>query len=366
MQHWKSLVFGPALLFLCSCGMSPEEMENAVHNYAAHGNMIELEELLQKKPALASHVNPDRNARKRQPLHEAANAAIVKLLLAQGAEVDAKDDFDWTPLHTAGNADVAEALIANGADIAARGQRGVTPLHTTESAEVAELLIRKGADVNDATPNGKHPPLRQHISNGHPYVIKVLLENNAKTDFPLQNGKTCLHLAADRTNPATVSLLLQIGMDPNQKDKLGATPLHYAVFKGCAPIVNLLLENGADPNTKLAEHTVVTTFTGARRPKEKAIGGYTPLQLAESEDVKVLLRDYAAKHKQPEPVAPPKDKKPARVDNWVGKPLADARRALGRPKMRMQKRNSVILTYANREIISDDGITVSIDRKRTP
>ena len=59
-----------------------------------------------------------------------------------------------TPLHFAtfkGHKEIAELLIAKGADLNAKDKKGRTPLFGAAQdgqKEIAELLIAKGADVN--------------------------------------------------------------------------------------------------------------------------------------------------------------------------------------------------------------------------
>jgi ankyrin repeat protein len=79
---------------------------------------------------------------------------LVALLIAHGARLnDAKTGE--TPLHSAiaeRHVDVARLLINQGANVNARNQSGRTPLHFVASLiddpDLAELLIQHGADVN--------------------------------------------------------------------------------------------------------------------------------------------------------------------------------------------------------------------------
>ena len=87
------------------------------------------------------------------PLHLAAlngHKDVAELLLANKAEVNAKDNHGETPLHLAavnGHKDVAELLLANKADVNAKVNDGSTPLHyavTKGHGDVAELLRQYG------------------------------------------------------------------------------------------------------------------------------------------------------------------------------------------------------------------------------
>ena len=53
----------------------------------------------------------------------------VDSLLSAGADVMARDGYDYTPLHDAETSEAIEILLAAGADITAQGRNGFTPLH---------------------------------------------------------------------------------------------------------------------------------------------------------------------------------------------------------------------------------------------
>ena len=81
------------------------------------------------------------------PLHRAGhnkNPTVVEMLLAAGAEIEARDEYGETPLHRAaqwsGNPAVVELLLSAGADPNARDHNGDTPLKYAKHGDVIELL----------------------------------------------------------------------------------------------------------------------------------------------------------------------------------------------------------------------------------
>jgi ankyrin repeat protein len=85
------------------------------------------------------------------------NIEAVKEYLAAGGDVNAKHDMlglQLTPLYVAasqGYKEISELLIANGADVNPKDENVMAPLRVAAELghkEVVELLIAKGADVN--------------------------------------------------------------------------------------------------------------------------------------------------------------------------------------------------------------------------
>jgi ankyrin repeat protein len=114
---------------------------------------------------------------------------IVRLLLANG--VDAYEESGDTALHCASRGfclgekkslaaseALASLLLANGANVMARDLDGATPLHLVRHASVARLLVEKGAMLEVKDKSG-WTPLYRAARSAFPDVVRVLLELGA-------------------------------------------------------------------------------------------------------------------------------------------------------------------------------------------
>lgn len=105
---------------------------------------------------------------------------LMDWLIAQGADINVKDEYDCTPLHyhaKVNNVERVALLLERGADIEAQDKYENTPLHFAEyNAEVAQLLIEKGADVNAKDDRG-NTPLERMLSR----LRNAYIEKAAKT-----------------------------------------------------------------------------------------------------------------------------------------------------------------------------------------
>ena len=105
----------------------------------------------------------------------------------------------------------------------------MTALHwalITDSCDVATLLINRGADVNYPT-DVNDTPLILSIPDC-PEVTALLIEKGATVEPVGQRGMNALHLAAEKSKPATIRLLLNAGADRSVTDEKGRTPLDIA------------------------------------------------------------------------------------------------------------------------------------------
>jgi ankyrin repeat protein len=79
----------------------------------------------------------------------------VKQHLANGTDVNAKDENGYTPLHPAalnGHKEIVELLIAKGADVNAKDNDGKTPLDSAidfKHTETANLLREHGGKTGE-------------------------------------------------------------------------------------------------------------------------------------------------------------------------------------------------------------------------
>jgi len=258
------------------------------------------------KDLLARGADPNAIKLGTTPLHIAAGHGhfdIVKILVENGANVNAKDLMGFTPLHSAimGNhLAIVKFLIENGADINAKaenelpGGTGWTPLHLAASSgnlDIVKYLIDHGADVN-AKDDVWFTPLHEAARFGHSSVVELLIHHGADVNAKSITGSTPLHEAIGVIISARVlhtldkclfvaKLLIDHGADVNAKEGLlGWTPLHCAAKWGFEDLVKLLLESGADP-------TVV------------GIGGRTPADVAEENNnkhVAEIIRNWPKKN----------------------------------------------------------------------
>lgn len=184
---------------------------------------------------------------------------------------------------------VAELLIAKGADVNAKDKQGVTPLTfaiLTQKPALAELLIAKGADVNAKDDHGG-APLLWAIGKQIPSVAKSLINKGADVNVvgneQDSEGYTPLHYAALFDDFDTTTELLAAGAKINVKNRNGETPLFVAAKLGRYDIVNLLLQRRsimdvllqrrADVNAKDAMgRTPLTAVNAALRDLGKSKG----------------------------------------------------------------------------------------------
>jgi ankyrin repeat protein len=225
------------------------------------------------------------------PLHAASREGFVevaRILLKHGADIEARDDGDWSPLERAitrghvelprvllehganvnaqdmsgctplyfasdwGDLAAAQVLLRHGADVKARNDANETPLHQATGKEVAQILLEHGADAN-ALETSNRTPLHLASQSGRVGVVRVLLEHGVDVNARDAHNVTPIHLAVSGSDYPTkeehldvARLLLQYDSDIHALDNEGQTPFMRATEEGSQRIMQLLLDNGAE------------------------------------------------------------------------------------------------------------------------
>jgi ankyrin repeat protein len=136
----------------------------------------------------------------------------IKLLLANGADPDERDEKGNTPLHAAillGNEEAAGLFIAHGADVNARNESRIAALHYAANGGqmgIVTELLAKGADVN-ARDNHGDTPLHNAALRGYREVVEVLVAHGADANARNSRGRTPLDEATRRRHNDIVQLL---------------------------------------------------------------------------------------------------------------------------------------------------------------
>jgi ankyrin repeat protein len=225
---------------------------------------------------------------------KSGDAARVKKLIDEGADIYAQDRRKNTPLHlavTLGKASIVKVLLENMADINDTNNDGITPLYLAvknKHEEIISTILSSGARID---PNKKDrsgtPLLNQIIRLGNEKVAIMLVEKGAKVNARDDNNYSPLYWAATmgfsdlarlliekradiyETNSdknsllhvvksgAIAGLLIDKGLKPDLLlNSLGRTPLHTAAKTGNFEVAKVLIQKGADINKQAPDGEV--------------------------------------------------------------------------------------------------------------
>jgi 2,3-bisphosphoglycerate-independent phosphoglycerate mutase len=94
--------------------------------------------------------------------------------LIEHGTVDPLDESMRTPLHYAKNADVARVLLDNGADVNAKSKDNETPLYKAQDVNIAKLLVEAKANLDARTSRGDTPlGAHSHYNDVHKYLRSI-------------------------------------------------------------------------------------------------------------------------------------------------------------------------------------------------
>ncbi|ESO91608.1 hypothetical protein LOTGIDRAFT_233395 [Lottia gigantea] len=211
------------------------------------------------------------------------NTDIVLLLLENGANIDAKNNFKCTPFHSAVEGlqrKICHILIEWGCDVHIKNNRGQTPIESAKNDDFKQYLVELYTHYSEMVPrimNGDMELLKkvikeQEVSGDQFHSIQsrcingstllhtacyygdkdVVLELLSKHRFPVSlldyKSATPLHRAKD---VSTMEILLECEAVIDSEDCEGNTPLHVKCYGESGkpselPCIELLLNKKAD------------------------------------------------------------------------------------------------------------------------
>jgi ankyrin repeat protein len=127
----------------------------------------------------------------------------IRRCAAWGKDLDCLDKYGYTPLDNAvyyhNNADIARVLVAMGANVNARNRHGETALHVAacfNNVKAICFLLDAGANI-EAKDNRGRTPLLAAACSGQPEATEALLLRGASASSTDSDGMTARQLAVE-------------------------------------------------------------------------------------------------------------------------------------------------------------------------
>ena len=162
------------LLLFVGCSKTPQK---DVFELARHGNVVEIEKLIKKNPAM---------------LHKKNKSGFTPLILAS----------------------------YNG------------------NKEVVSFLVKRGAKINELSDMGT--ALMAATYKGNNDIVKILINKDADVNITDFNNTSALHYACFFQNKELVRLFVKKQANITLKDNKGKTPLDYAIDYNNIEIIQIL------------------------------------------------------------------------------------------------------------------------------
>jgi ankyrin repeat protein len=150
--------------------------------------------------AAASDADPDPDPGPVNEFHRAVHVGdlptVRSMLAVDPALATSIDEDGFLPIHSLDmyfDAAILDLLLAAGADINARSSDGITLLHIVTDSDAVSLLVQRGADIEAKDAEGRTPLVEQanNLANG-PDVVAALLANGADPNAKGTDGETTL------------------------------------------------------------------------------------------------------------------------------------------------------------------------------
>jgi len=113
----------------------------------------------------------------------------------------------------------------------------------------AKRLINANPGLRTASWLGDEPIIMFLAIENFADAVKFCARNGFDVNgIPNEFDETPLHNACKLNYPDVVSILCELGADPNAVSKIDDTPLHCCISNANPAIIDTLISHGADPN----------------------------------------------------------------------------------------------------------------------
>ena len=183
---------------------------------------------------------------------KSGNQTIMSLLISK--MYSQRDKNDNTPLHLATmieNVPLLQLIAKSKCDATAVNNDGDTALHIackTGNPKLIKVVFNLNSDAQMISNMNGDTPIHIACRLGN----KLLLDMLQKSDMYRREFRSLIHVACEKDHTHIVTILLDMDVDINIKDKNGDTPLHVACREGHINTCVLLLSNKCDINIKNA------------------------------------------------------------------------------------------------------------------
>lgn len=238
VRIYRYIALIAVMLLLAACS---REYTTELMNAAKAGDVRAVEAALQR----GAQINEQSNKGKTALMFAASegHAELVRLLIERGAEVDVADNYGTTALivaATAGKHQVVALLLEHGANPAARDQDGSAPLVNSiyfGHTETVKLLL---ARLTPLQRQDGEELLLLASGLGHADIVRAMIDAGVDVNGRGLKQRTALMAAAAFDRPQVVSVLLEMGADPEARDDDGNSALDVARDKGDDEVLSLL------------------------------------------------------------------------------------------------------------------------------
>ncbi len=190
--------------------------------------------------------------------------ALTEILLAEGVDINVRDEEGFTPLLTAvesNHKELSEYLILKGSNLKAKSKDGRDLFEV--ACRAGNIALAKKL-LDDGHASKRRPSLLSDVAlSGHVESVEYLLTDESDVNFRGEDGSTPLtiticasqirnqlvtkHPASEDDYARIVELLLEHGAKVDQINALGLTAVHLAAVNGSARIMKALLKAGGNP-----------------------------------------------------------------------------------------------------------------------